>query len=130
MCRKSGYFCVDLFLRIVVKGESKDLFLCFLFLRIHSNTSNKSITICVYYVQLFLNINVSYAYICPNILLKNTHDEKLFPLLCTCSMQRFTYYVQTKSNLGRAIFAMIIVYLNNVLVVSCLSPKPSGLNLY
>ena len=39
-------------------------------------------------------------------------------------------YVQTKSNLGRAMFAMIIVYINNVLVISCLSPKPSLMNLY
>ena len=46
-----------------------------------------------------------------------------------CSMQTFTYYVQTKSNLGRTMFAMIIVYINNVLVISCLSSKPSVMNL-
>ena len=92
--------------------------------------SFKSITICVYYVQLFLNIYVSYAYKCPNILFKNTHAGKLFPLLSTCLMQTFTYYVQTKSNFGRTMFAMIIVYINNVLVISCLSPKPSVMDLY
>ena len=36
-----------------------------------------------------------------SILLKNTHAGKLFSLLSTCSMQTLTYYVQTKSNLGR-----------------------------
>ena len=45
-------------------------------------------------------------------------------------MQTSTYYVQTKSNLGRIMFAMIIVYINNVLVISCLSPKPSVMDLY
>ena len=45
-------------------------------------------------------------------------------------MQTFTYYVQTKSNLGRTMFAMIIVYTNNVLVISCLSPKPLDMDLY
>ena len=84
------------------------------------------------FVQLFLNINVSYEYKCPNILFKNTHAGKLFPLLstCTCSMQTFTCYVQTKSNLGKTMFAIIIVYINNVLVISCLSPKPSVMDLY
>ena len=63
---------------------------------------------------------------------KNTHAGKLFTLLstCTCSIQTFTYYVQTKSNLGRTMFEMIIVYINNVLVISCLSPKPSVMDLY
>ena len=28
-------------------------------------------------------------------------------------MQTFTYYVQTKSNLGKTMFALIIVYINN-----------------
>ena len=45
-------------------------------------------------------------------------------------MQIFTCNVQTKSNLGRTMFAMIIVYINNVLVISCLSPKPSVMDLY
>ena len=45
-------------------------------------------------------------------------------------MQTSTYYVQTKSNLGRIMFAMIIAYINNVLVISCLSPKPSVMDLY
>ena len=48
-------------------------------------------------------------------------------------MQTFTYYAQTKSNLDRTMFAMIIVYiymLYNVLVISCLSPKSSILDLY
>ena len=47
-------------------------------------------------------------------------------------MQTFAFYVQTKSNLGRTmIFAMIIVlYINNVLVISCLSPKLSVMDLY
>ena len=45
-------------------------------------------------------------------------------------MQTFTFYVQTKSNLGRAMFAMIIVYINNVLVISCLLPKPSVIDLH
>ena len=45
-------------------------------------------------------------------------------------MQTFTYYMQTKSNLGRTMLAMIIVYRNNVLVISCLSPKPSIMDLY
>ena len=71
-----------------------------------------------------------YSYKRPNILFQNTHAGKLFPLLSTCSMQTFTYYVQTKSNLGRTMFAMIIVYTNNVLVISCLSLKPSAMDLY
>ena len=45
-------------------------------------------------------------------------------------MQTFTYYVQTKGNLGKAMFAMIILYINNVLGISCLSPKPSVMDLY
>ena len=45
-------------------------------------------------------------------------------------MQKFTYYLQTKSDLGRTMFAMIIVYINNVLVISYLSPKPSVMDLY
>ena len=45
-------------------------------------------------------------------------------------MQTLTYYVQTMSNLGRTMFAMIIVYINNVLVISCLSPKPTVMGLY
>ena len=45
----------------------------------------------------FANINVSYAYKCPNILIKNTHAGKLFLLLSTCSMQTFTYFVQTQT---------------------------------
>ena len=102
-----------------------DLFLCFLFLRIYLNGSNKSITICVYYVELFLNINVSSQYS-----VQNTHAGKLLPLLSTYSMQTCTYYVQTKSYLGRTMFAMIIVYINNVMVMSCLSPKPSVMDLY
>ena len=88
-----------------------DLFLCFLFLQIHSNASNKSITTCVYYVQLFLNITVSYAYKCPNILFKKHTCRKSVPFIRTCSMQTYTYYAQTKSNLGRTMFAMIIVYI-------------------
>ena len=85
--------------------------------------------------QLFLNINLSYAYKSLNILFKNAHAGKLFPLFSTCSMQTFTYYVQTKSNLGRIMFAMIIVYfiyiyISNVLVISCLSHKPSIMDLY
>ena len=72
----------------------------------------------------------SYAYKCPNILSKNTHAGKLFPLLSMCSMQTITYYVPKKSNLGRTMSAMIIVYINNVLVISCLSPKPSIMELY
>ena len=47
-------------------------------------------------------------------------------------MQTFIYYVQTKSNLGgtTSMFAMIIVHINNVLVISCLSPKPSVIDMY
>ena len=99
--RKSGYFCVFLFFANFGK-KGIDLFLCFLFLQIHSNTSNKSITIYVNYVQVFLNI-----------LFKNTPTGKLFPLLSICSMQTFTYYmyVQIKSNVGRTMFAMVIVYI-------------------
>ena len=48
----------------------------------------------------------------------------------TCSMQTFTYYFQTKSNLVRTMFVMIMVYINNVLVISHLSPKPSVMDLY
>ena len=44
--------------------------------------------------------------------------------LSTCSMQTFTYSVQTKSNLDRTMFAISIVYINNALVISCLLPKP------
>ena len=62
-------------------------------------------------------------------LFKNTHAGKLFPLLSTCLMQTFTYYLQTKSNLGRTMFTMIIVFINNVLVISCLSTKPSVMDL-
>ena len=32
-------------------------------------------------------------------------------------MQTFTYYVQTKSNLGSAMFAIIIVHIKNVPVI-------------
>ena len=103
-----------------------DLFLYFLFLRIHS--FNNSITMCVYYFQLFLN--VSYAYKCPSILFKITHAGKLFPLLSTCSMQTFTYYVQTKNNLGRTVFAMIIVYINNVLFHVCQPSHHAVMDLY
>ena len=71
-----------------------------------------------------------YSYKRPNILFQNTHAGKLFPLLTTFSMQTFTYYMQTKSNLGRTMFAMIIVYTNNVLVISCLSLKPSAMDFY
>ena len=83
-------------------------------------------------LQLFLNINASYAYIvkCPNILYKNTHAGKLFPLLSKCSMQTFTYYVQTKVKLGRTMFAMIIVYIKQCSGDFMLSPKPSAMDLY
>ena len=35
-----------------------------------------------------------------------------------------------KSNLGRTMLATVIIYINNVLVISCLSPKPSVTDLY
>ena len=124
--RKSGYFCVNLFLRILVK--SLYIYFCVFYFceSIHMRQNKSIIIICVYHVQIFLNINVSYV---PIYSLK-THAGKLFPLLSTCSMQTFTYFVQTKSNLGRTMFAMISVYINNVLVISCLSPKPSVMHLY
>ena len=67
---------------------------------------------------------------CPNILFKNTHAGKLFAILSTCSLKTFTNYVQRKSNLDRTMFAIIIVYINNDLVISCLSPKPPVMDLY
>ena len=34
-------------------------------------------------------------------------------------MQTFTYYVHTKSNLGRTMFEMIVVCVNNSFILSC-----------
>ena len=53
-----------------------------------------------------------------------------FIMYMPCSIQTFIFYVQKRSNLSKTIFAMIIVYINNVLVISCLSPKPSAMDLY
>ena len=78
---KSGYFlCWFIFANF---GKKRiDLFLCF-----YIFANSFKCAICVYFVQLFLNINVSYAYKCPNILFKNTYAEKnvSFILKSTCA---------------------------------------------
>ena len=58
------------------------------------------------------------------ILFKNTHAGN--HVQCKHS----PIYVQTNSNLGRrTMLVIIIVYINNVLVIKCLSPKPSVMDL-